>query len=135
MIRHRNSVLVAGVALLAAACATPPIETAAAEPDRRQGEEVSGICIGSKATRWSRYDSNSMLLTVGEQDTYKLEFEGCNVGRYASSIAVASNPASACLETSIAEAANSCVVRKIYKWNRDLGGPYLSTAYNSTRGY
>lgn len=135
MIHHRKSVLVACAALLAAACATPPVETAAVKPDRRQGEEVSRICVGSKATRLYRLDSNSMLLTVAEKDTYKLELDGCKVRKSASSIDLTSNLANDCLEASVVKAADTCVVRKIYKWDSDVGGPYLSAAYNSPRSY
>jgi hypothetical protein len=130
----RKLVLVGGAGLMAAACSVlPPVETA--REDRAQGEEVSRICIESKATRWSKLDGSSMLLTVGGTDAYKLELEGCKVRRSASSIDLTSNPAGNCLEASVAETTDSCVVRKIYKWNYDAGGPELSTAYNSPRSY
>lgn len=130
----RKLALVCSSAFLAA-CSLPPVPET--WTDARRGEQVARVCIGANETRWSKLDSNSMLLVVEKEkkeDFYELELYGaCKLKRSALSINLDSDPASECLEVSAAEATDSCVVRKIYRWNPDAGPPAISTAYNSPR--
>ncbi len=119
MSRHRNLFLAACAALLAAGCATPPVETAQAAPDPRQREEVRNICFQSQVKHWRKHDDRSVIIEVGRKDEYKLDLMGACIpddARVAISIG-GSSSASPCIESGVTQVMGSCVVRKIYKWD------------------
>lgn len=125
MKRHRNIALVAGAALLAAACATPSVETAEARPDPRQREEVRNICFQSQVKNWRKHDDHSVIIKVGRKDEYKLDLIGACIpddAKVAIRIGSDGPGASPCIESGVTPVMGSCVVRKIYKWDARATG-------------
>jgi hypothetical protein len=144
MSRYRDLGLGAGAALLAAACATPPVETAAARPDPRQGEEVNRVCFKSQVKSWSKNDNRSVIISIAGANTsmakredYKLELAGpCQPEDAFIDIGLRSTPGGGCIEPRVTEVLGSCVVKKIYKWDEaalgdgnSIGAARLASRY------
>lgn len=121
MNRHRTLVLAAGAALLAAACATPPVQTAEAAPDPRQREEVRNICFQSQVKSWRKHDDRSVIIEVGRKGEYKLDLIGTCIPDDAK-VAISIGSGSPCIESGVTPVMGSCVVRKIYKWDARATG-------------
>lgn len=119
MIRHHRLTLLAGAALLAAACATPPVETAEARPDPRQGEEIRNVCLTTQVKHWRPHDERSVIIEAGRKDEYKLELTGACIPEDAR-VAIQFNPGGTdnlpCIESGVTQVMGSCVVSRIYKW-------------------
>ncbi len=128
-----KTLIVSGVAiaaLLASACqSTDPAETA--KPDPRQGEQVNQICFTQQIRNWRENDRRSIIVERGMKDEYKLELAGtCDPGDAFTSIGLVSRPSGgSCLSTGdtlITDARyspGSCVISRIYKWNKDAPKP------------
>jgi hypothetical protein len=131
MSHSRKLVLGACAALLAAACSTPPVQTAEAKPDPRQREEVDRVCFKSQVKSWSKNDDRSVIISVlssatskGTRQDYKLELMGsCQPEDAFMDIGLRSTPGGGCIEPQVTEVLGSCVVKKIYKWDEAaIGG-------------
>jgi hypothetical protein len=113
-------------ALLAAACTTPPAETADAKPDPRQGEEVRQICFNQQIRNWRENDRKSIIVEKGVRDEYKLELIGtCEPEDAFINIGLVSRVGGGtCLSAgdrlvTDARYDGSCSIRRIFKWNKD----------------
>lgn len=125
---HRKLVLVAGAALLATACTSPPLETARVKPDPRQGAELSRICFKSQIKDWRKHDDRSVIIRVNRKDEYRLELMGaCQPDDAFMSIGLDASPASGCLQTYVTKVMGSCTIKKIYKWQTETVSSANST--------
>lgn len=116
-------------ALLFAACETPPATKTAvvdAKPDPRQGAEVSQVCFNTQIKNWRSNDRHSVIVEKGVRDEYKLDLLGtCEPDQAFLSIGLISRfGGGSCLENgdklvTDAKFDGSCVIRRIYKWNKD----------------
>jgi hypothetical protein len=118
----------AGLAAMVSACATPPPDMMAdAKPDPRQGEEVRRICFTQQIRNWRENDRDSVIVEVGTRDEYKLELIGtCQPQDAFTSIGLISGVGGgSCLSwgdklvTDARYNDGSCMIRRIYKWNKD----------------
>ena len=122
--------------LLATACQSggPGTETADAEPDIRQGEEVSQICFSSQIRNWRENDRKSVIVEKGVNEEYKLELVGaCDPQSAFLSIGIVSRGGMSCLsrgDTLVTDDSfgGSCSIRRIYKWNEDAADETESDA-------
>jgi hypothetical protein len=126
-----KSLIAASFAAMLGACATPPADTAtaaaAAKPDPRQGEEVRNICFSQQIRNWRANDRRSVIVEVGVRDEYKLDLIGtCQPNDAFTSIGLVSRVGGgSCLErgdklvTDARYNDGSCMVQRIYKWNKD----------------
>ena len=116
-------------AILLAACASPPAQTADARPDPRQGEEVNNICFTQQIRNWRENDRRSIIVEVGVRDEYKLELIGtCQPQDAFLSVGLVGRVGGgSCLErgdrlvTDARYNDGSCSIQRIYKWNKDAG--------------
>jgi hypothetical protein len=113
-------------ALLAAACSTPPAETADAKPDARQGKEVRQICFNQQIRNWRELDRKSIIVEKGVNDEYKLELIGsCQPQDAFLNIGLVSRVGGgSCLSSgdklvTDAQFDGSCSIRRIYEWHKD----------------
>jgi len=120
--------LVAAVAVMLAACASPPAEVAEAKPDPRQGEEVNNICFTQQIRNWRELDNRSVIVEANVRDEYKLDLIGtCQPRDAFLKIGLISRGGSSCLsrgDTLVTDSRfneGSCSIRRIYKWNKDAG--------------
>jgi hypothetical protein len=120
--------LAAAVAVMLAACASPPAEVAEAEPDPRQGEEVNNICFTQQIRNWRELDNRSVIVEANVRDEYKLDLIGtCQPRDAFLNIGLISRGGSSCLsrgDTLVTDSRfneGSCSIRRIYKWNKDAG--------------
>lgn len=126
MIKNAKFVLAAATVALLGGCATPPVETADAKPDPRQGEQVNNICFAQQIRNWRENDNRSVIVEARLNDEYKLELIGtCNPRDAFLNIGLVSRGGSSCLSTGdqlVTDARyndGSCSIRRIYKWNKD----------------
>lgn len=126
MIKNAKFLFAATAAALLAGCATPPVDTADAMPDPRQGEEVNNICFAQQIRNWRENDNRSVIVEARLNDEYKLELVGtCNPRDAFLNIGLVSRGGSSCLSTGdklVTDARyndGSCSIRRIYKWNKD----------------
>lgn len=122
----------AAVALLAAGCQTPSDrEEADAKPDPRQGEQVNQICFTSQIRNWRENDRRSIIVERGLRDEYKVELVGtCRPEDAFMSVGFVSRVGGgSCLSTGdklVTDARyndGSCMISRIYKWDKDAGKP------------
>jgi hypothetical protein len=120
--------LAAAVAVMLAACASPPAEVAEAKPDPRQGEEVNNICFTQQIRNWRELDNRSVIVEANVRDEYKLDLIGtCQPRDAFLNIGLISRGGSSCLsrgDTLVTDSrfnVGSCSIRRIYKWNKDAG--------------
>lgn len=113
-------------ALLAAACTTPPAETAEAKPDPRQGKEIRQICFNSQIRNWRENDRKSIIVEKGVNDEYKLELIGtCEPEDAFLNIGLVSRVGGgSCLSSGDQLVTDtrydgSCSIRRIYEWHKD----------------
>ena len=113
-------------ALLAAACTTPPTETAEAKPDPRQGKEVRQICFNSQIRNWRENDRRSVIVEKAVRDEYKLDLMGtCEPEDAFLNIGLVSRVGGgSCLSTGDQLVTDtrydgSCTIRRIYEWHKD----------------
>jgi hypothetical protein len=141
MSRNQKLILAACAAILVAGCTTPPALTAAqvaekAKPDPRQGEEVRNICFTQQIRSWRALDRRSVIVESGGRNEYKLDLVGgCQPDDAFMSIGLISRVGGgSCLESGdklvTDERFNSgaCMIRKIYKWNKDAAKPEAPAA-------
>lgn len=129
MTHHRTFFSAAMAAILLAACASPPAQTADARPDPRQGEEVNNICFTQQIRNWRENDRRSIIVEVGVRDEYKLELIGtCQPQDAFLSVGLVGRVGGgSCLErgdrlvTDARYNDGSCSIQRIYKWNKDAG--------------
>ena len=125
-----KSVMIAGIAaLLVAACQTQTdaSQTAQAEPDPRQGEEVSQVCFSSQIKSWKPNDRRSVIVERSIRDYYKLDLIGtCQPQDAFTQIGLISRfGGGSCLSSGdrlVTDARyndGSCVIHRIYRWNAD----------------
>ena len=124
-----KSLAALSIAAMLGACATPPADTkqADAKPDPRQGEEVRNVCFSSQIRNWRANDRHSVIVEVGVRDEYKLELIGtCQPDDAFTSIGLISRMGGgSCLErgdklvTDARYNDGSCMIQRIYKWNKD----------------
>lgn len=126
MMKNAKFVLAAAAVALLGGCATPPVETADAKPDPRQGEQVNNICFAQQIRNWRENDNRSVIVEARLNDEYKLELIGtCNPRDAFLNIGLVSRGGSSCLSTGdqlVTDARyndGSCSIRRIYKWNKD----------------
>ena len=126
MMKNAKFLFAATAAALLAGCATPPVDTANAKPDPRQGEEVNNICFAQQIRNWRENDNRSVIVEARLNDEYKLELIGtCNPRDAFLNIGLVSRGGSSCLSTGdklVTDARyndGSCSIRRIYKWNKD----------------
>ncbi len=126
MMKNAKFLFAATAAALLAGCATPPVDTADAKPDPRQGEEVNNICFAQQIRNWRENDNRSVIVEARLNDEYKLELVGtCNPRDAFLNIGLVSRGGSSCLSTGdklVTDARyndGSCSIRRIYKWNKD----------------
>ena len=126
MMKNAKFLFAATAAALLAGCATPPVDTADAKPDPRQGEEVNNICFAQQIRNWRENDNRSVIVEARLNDEYKLELIGtCNPRDAFLNIGLVSRGGSSCLSTGdklVTDARyndGSCSIRRIYKWNKD----------------
>ena len=126
MMKNAKFLFAATAAALLAGCATPPVDTADAKPDPRQGEEVNNICFAQQIRNWRENDNRSVIVVARLKDEYKLELVGtCNPRDAFLNIGLVSRGGSSCLSTGdklVTDARyndGSCSIRRIYKWNKD----------------
>jgi hypothetical protein len=124
--KNSKFLFAATAAALLAGCATPPVDTADAKPDPRQGEEVNNICFAQQIRNWRENDNRSVIVEARLNDEYKLELIGtCNPRDAFLNIGLVSRGGSSCLSTGdklVTDARyndGSCSIRRIYKWNKD----------------
>ncbi len=122
-------VSIAAIAL-AAGCqssSTGATETADAEPDIRQGEEVNRVCFNNQIRNWRENDRKSVIVEKGVRDEYKLDLIGtCDPRDAFLSIGLVSRGGMSCLtrgDTLVTDDdfGGSCSIRRIYEWNEDAG--------------
>ena len=113
-------------ALLAAACTTPPTETAEAKPDPRQGKEVRQICFNSQIRNWRENDRKSVIVEARVNDEYKLELIGtCQPEDAFLNIGLVTRVGGgSCLSSGDQLVTDtrydgSCSIRRIYEWHKD----------------
>jgi hypothetical protein len=113
-------------ALLAAACTTPPTETAEAKPDPRQGKEVRQICFNQQIRNWRENDRRSIIVEKAVRDEYKLDLIGtCEPEDAFLNIGLVSRVGGGtCLSTGDQLVTDtrydgSCTIRRIYEWHKD----------------
>lgn len=133
MERHMKKFIVTcAAALMLAACQSPATDTAKADkkPDPRQGEEVSQVCFQQQIRNWRSNDRNSVIVTKGVRDEYKLELIGtCQPDDAFTTIGLVSRVGGGtCLSTgdrlvTDARYDGPCSIRRIYKWNKDAPQP------------
>lgn len=126
-----KSYILAGAAvLMAAACQSPAgtdSEMADAEPDIRQGEEVSQICFSGQIRNWRENDRKSVIVEKTHNDEYKLDLIGtCDPTQAFTTVGLVTRGASSCLSrgdrlVTDENFGGSCSIRRIYKWNEDAG--------------
>lgn len=126
-----KSYILAGAAvLMAAACqssAGTDSEMADAEPDIRQGEEVSQICFNSQIRNWRELDRKSVIVEKNFNEEYKLDLIGtCDPTQAFTTVGLVTRGASSCLSrgdrlVTDEQFGGSCSIRRIYKWNKDAG--------------
>jgi hypothetical protein len=126
MMKNAKFLFAATAAALLAGCATPPVDTADAKPDPRQGKEVNNICFAQQIRNWRENDNRSVIIEARLNDEYKLELIGtCNPRDAFLNIGLVSRGGSSCLSTGdklVTDARyndGSCSIRRIYKWNKD----------------
>ena len=120
----RKFAFAAVAALLSASCATPPVETARAKPDPRQGAELTRICFKSEIKDWRKHDDRSVIIRVTNKNAYKLELMGaCQPEDAFMSIGLDNRPASGCIHTYVTKVMGSCTIKKIYRWNTSTEKP------------
>ena len=126
MMKNAKFLFAATAAALLAGCATPPVDTADAKPDPRQGEEVNNICFAQQIRNWRENDNRSVIVEARLNDEYKLELIGtCNPRDAFLNIGLVSRGGSSCLSTGdklVTDARyndGSCSIRRIYRWNKD----------------
>lgn len=126
MMKNAKFLFAATAAALLAGCATPPVDTADAKPDPRQGEEVNNICFAQQIRNWRENDNRSVIVEARLNDEYKLELVGtCNPRDAFLNIGLVSRGGSSCLSTGDKLVTDSrysdgsCSIRRIYKWNKD----------------
>lgn len=118
----------AATMFIAACSSTPAVETAKA-PDARQGEAVRNICFSSQIRNWRANDRTSLIVERGTKEEYKLDLMGaCEPDDAFISIGLISRvPGGSCIETGDELVTDSrfnggkCLIRGIYKWNKDAG--------------
>lgn len=113
-------------AFLAAACTTPPTETAEAKPDPRQGQEVRQICFNQQIRNWRENDRKSIIVEKGVRDEYKLELIGtCEPEDAFLNIGLVSRVGGGtCLSSGDQLVTDtrfdgSCSIHRIYEWHKD----------------
>lgn len=126
-----KSFAAASFAAMLSACATPPADpamaAAEAKPDPRQGEEVRSICFTQQIRNWRENDRRSVIVEVGNREEYKLDLIGtCQPQDAFTSIGLISGVGGgSCLAwgdklvTDTRYNDGSCMIRRIYKWNKD----------------
>jgi Family of unknown function (DUF6491) len=120
-------------AALVAACGTTPTETAEApaEPDVRQGKEVSSICFLSQVRNWRPLDRDSLIIEKTRRQEYRVVVDGtCDPRDAFMSIGLSSRASGgSCLtrgDKLITDARPNfgpCFVRSMYEWNEDAAKP------------
>ncbi len=136
MTTNPKFILAACATILFAGCTTPPAQTEAqlaeaAKPDPRQGEEVRNICFTQQIRGWRSLDRDSVVVEAGGRDEYKLDLVGgCQPDNAFTSIGLISRMGGgSCLEwgdklvTDERYSSGACMIRKIYKWNKDAAKP------------
>ncbi len=115
-------------ALLAASCTTPGTETAEAQPDPRQGEEVRQICFNQQIRGWREHDRRSIIVEKGVNEEFKLDLIGtCQPDDAFLTVGLDSRfGGGTCLSTGdrlVTDVSydGSCAIRRIYEWNKDAG--------------
>ena len=68
MMKNAKFLFAATAAALLAGCATPPVDTADAKPDPRQGEEVNNICFAQQIRNWRENDNRSVIVEARLND-------------------------------------------------------------------
>ncbi len=128
----KHIVLLAGAALLMAACETPAStaarKEAEAKPDPRQGKEVSQICFNQQIRNWRQNDRQSVIVEKGVRDEYKLDLIGtCEPDDAFTTIGLISRiGGGSCLSNGDKLVTDTrydgaCSIRRIYEWHKDAG--------------
>lgn len=121
----RHAFFAVAAALMAAACQTQAeIDAAKAEPDVRQGKEVSQICFSQQIRNWKANDRNSIIVEKNRNQEYKLDLVGsCNPDDAFTTIGLVSRiGGGSCLSsgdrlvTDSRFDAGPCSILRIYEW-------------------
>lgn len=126
----KSYILSGAAVLMAAACQSPAstdADMADAEPDPRQGEEVSQICFNGQIRNWRELDRKSVIVEKNHNTEYKLELIGtCDPTQAFTTVGLVTRGASSCLSRgdrliTDEDFGGSCSIRRIYEWNEDAG--------------
>lgn len=122
----KKQLLLACTVVLISSCMTTDNKNSEPEViDVRQGEQVKQICFASSINGWKEVEGerNSVILTKGVSDEFKIELSGiCDMTYSFSNIATRTR-GSSCLtrgDEIIVEdgfsGINRCLIQKIYRW-------------------
>lgn len=132
----RAIILTSAALLMAAACQSTGddqsasangTEIADAEPDVRQGEEVSRICFSSQIRGWREHGDKAVIVEKGVREEFLIELIGtCRPDDAFLQIGLVSRSGFNCLtrgDTLLTDDSlgGRCTIRRMYEWNEDAG--------------